>query len=319
MNVLRTFRQRKENMNQKIKILSVNAAAKRGRKFPVDQLILTEIGAEGDAHAGTSRQVSLFDNSEAKRFYEITGAKELDFGQFAENITFETDGKLDAMIFDTFKAGDVELEVTQKGKPFHDEFREPGNYVMPRKGIFCKVKSGGTLKTGDKMEYIPKVFKARIITLSDRASKGIYEDRSGPTVTEDLTRQFQKIGWRLETENIVIPDDETELRQLLQDSLQQQYDIVITTGGTGIGPRDITPEVMHEFVKKEIPGIIEMIRWKFGIEKPAALVSRAMAGVNEKTLLFALPGSVKAVKEYMGEINKHMKHLFYMLNDIDAH
>ena len=306
-------------MKQKIKILSVNTATERGRKFPTDQLVLNETGIEGDVHAGTSRQISLFDISEAKRFYRITGAKELEFGQFAENITFETDEKLDVKIFDQFLKNDVLLEVTQKGKPFHDEFREPGNYVMPRTGIFCRVKQGGFLQTGDEMEYIPKVFKARIITLSDRASKGIYEDRSGPAITEDLTKQFQKIGWRLETENIVIPDDEQELRKLLQGSLQQQYDIVITTGGTGIGLRDITPEVMKGFVKKEIPGIIGMIRWKYGMEKPAALVSRAVAGVNGKILLFALPGSVKAVKEYMGEINKHLKHLFYMLNDVDLH
>ncbi len=306
-------------MKQKIKILSVNTATERGRKFPTDQLVLNETGIEGDVHAGTSRQISLFDISEAKRFYRITGAKELEFGQFAENITFETDEKLDVKIFDVFRTKEVELEVTQKGKPFHDEFREPGNYVMPRTGIFCRVKQGGFLQTGDEMEYIPKVFKARIITLSDRASKGIYEDRSGPAITEDLTKQFQKIGWRLETENIIIPDDEQELRKLLQGSLQQQYDIVITTGGTGIGLRDITPEVMKGFVKKEIPGIIGMIRWKYGMEKPAALVSRAVAGVNGKTLLFALPGSVKAVKEYMGEINKHLKHLFYMLNDVDLH
>jgi len=306
-------------MMHKIKILSVNTAAEHGRKFPVDQLVLTQNGVDGDAHAGTSRQVSLIDISEAKRFYQITGAKELDFGQFAENIIFETYGKLDALIFDTFISGEVELEVTQKGKPFHDEFREPGNYVMPRKGIFCRVKHGGKLQAGDEMDYIPKVFKARIVTLSDRASKGIYEDRSGPAVTEDLKKQFQKLGWRFETENIVIPDDEKELRQLLQNSIEQQHDIVITTGGTGIGPRDITPEVMQKFVKKEIPGIMEMIRWKYGIEKPAALVSRAVAGVNGKTLLFALPGSVKAVKEYMGEINKHLKHLFYMLNDVDSH
>ena len=306
-------------MQQKIKILAVNTAAQRGRKFPTDQLVLNETGIEGDVHAGTGRQVSLFDISEAKRFYKITGAKELEFGQFAENITFETEGKLDAKIFDQFLKDDVLLEVTQKGKPFHDEFREPGNYVMPRAGIFCRVKQGGKLNVGDEMEYIPKVFKVRIITLSDRASKGIYEDRSGPAVTELLAGQFQKIGWRLETENIVIPDDEQELRKLLQESLQQKYDIVITTGGTGIGPRDITPEVMQGFVKKEVPGIIEMIRWKYGMEKPAALISRAVAGVNGKTLLFALPGSVKAVKEYMGEINKHLKHLFYMLNDVDIH
>lgn len=304
---------------QMIKILSVNAAAERGRKFPVDNMVLDEMGVVGDAHSGTTRPVSLFNQADASRFYEITGAKPLEFGQFAENITFETEEEFRCNIFDRFVKGDLVLEVIQQGKPFHDKFREPGNYVMPREGIFCRVKSGGILKAGDEMEFQQKVFKARIITLSDRASKGIYEDKSGPAVTEELTNLFKKISWRLETENIIIPDIEDELRGLLKNSLEQNFDIILTTGGTGIGPRDITPDVMKEFIKKEIPGIMELIRWKFGVEKPAALISRAIAGLNGKTLMFALPGSVRAVKEYMGEINKHLEHLIFMVEGVERH
>jgi molybdenum cofactor synthesis domain-containing protein len=142
---------------------------------------------------------------------------------------------------------------------------------------------------------------------------------SGPAVTAELTGQFKKIGWRLQTENIIIPDDENQLRNILKESLDNGFDIIITTGGTGIGPRDITPEVMKEFIQKEIPGIIEMIRWKYGIEKPAALVSRAIAGVSDKTLMFALPGSVKAVNEYMTELKKHFEHLVYMVEAVELH
>nr|NQU91693.1 molybdenum cofactor synthesis protein [Bacteroidota bacterium] len=306
-------------MTSKIKVLSVNTAPEGGRKFPVEKIELHEQGITGDIHAGTVRQVSLFNICEAERFYTITGAKKLDYGQFAENIIFKTDDDFDVNIFDRFVKNNVVLEVTQQGKPFHDQFREPGNYVMPRKGIFCRVKSGGALVAGDELEYIPKIFKARIITLSDRASKGVYEDKSGPAVTGLLNAIFKKLSWRLETENIVIPDDETKLKSILQESLDLHFDIIITTGGTGIGPRDITPDVMKEFIKKEIPGIMEMIRWKYGMEKPAALISRAMAGVNDKTLLFALPGSVKAVNEYMGEITKHLEHLIYMIEGVEKH
>jgi len=306
-------------MPKKIEILSVNASQERGRKFPIEKLILTENGVEGDAHKGAIRQVSLFNIAHAELFSEITGAKPMEYGQFAENISFKTDDELAVKIFDRFVKDDVILEVTQQGKPFHDKFREPGNYVMPREGIFCRVKQGGVLLAGDEMEYIPKVFKARIITLSDRASKGIYEDLSGPAVTAELTGQFKKIGWRLQTENIVIPDDENQLRNLLKESLDNGFDIIITTGGTGIGPRDITPEVMKEFLQKEIPGIMEMIRWKYGLEKPAALVSRAVAGVSGKTLMFALPGSVKAVNEYMSELKKHFEHLVYMVEAVELH
>jgi len=306
-------------MPKKIKIHSVNISATRGRKYPVEEVMLNEAGALGDVHAGTSRQVSLFDIAQAELFSEITGAKSMDNGQFAENISFKTKDQLDIKIFDCFIKDEVILEVTQQGKPFHDKFREPGNYVMPREGIFCRVKQGGTLKAGDVMEFVPKVFKARIITLSDRASKGIYQDLSGPAITANLTAHFQKIGWRLQTENIIIPDVENELRNLLKESLQNNYDYIITTGGTGIGPRDITPEVMKEFIGKEIPGIVEMIRWKYGIEKPTALVSRAVAGVSGKTLMFALPGSVKAVNEYMAELKKHFEHLVYMVEGVERH
>jgi molybdenum cofactor synthesis domain-containing protein len=306
-------------MSKKIKILSVNITPTRGRKFPVEKLVLGQAGAEGDAHAGTSRQVSLFDFAQAELFSEITGANPMEYGQFAENISFKTEDQLDIKIFDCFVKDEVILEVTQQGKPFHDKFREPGNYVMPREGIFCRVKQGGTLKVGDEMELAPKVFKARIITLSDRASKGIYQDLSGPAITADLTTHFQKIGWRLQTENLIIPDDENDLRNLLKESLENKSDFIITTGGTGIGPRDITPEVMKEFIGKEIPGIMEMIRWKYGIEKPAALVSRAVAGVSGRTLMFALPGSVKAVNEYMAELKKHFEHLVYMVEAVEVH
>lgn len=306
-------------MKQKIKILSLNSAPERGRKYPADQLILEKEGIRGDAHMGTERPVSMFDQTEAERFYRITGARQLESGQFAENILFKAEKPLDIKIFDRFVKEELVLEVIRKGKPFHDEFREPGNYVMPREGIFCRVLNEGTLKAVDEMEYLPKVFTARVITLSDRASRGVYEDKSGPAVAGMLEKRFEKMNWRLNIHQSVIPDDAQKLREILDESVEQKIDIIITTGGTGIGPRDITPDVMRDFISKEIPGIMEMIRWKYGIEKPAALVSRAVAGVNGKTLMFALPGSVKAVNEYMTEINKHLRHLVYMLESIDMH
>lgn len=306
-------------MQKQIKIIATNAASERGPKYPVDKLVLNQDGIEDDVHAGTVRPVSMFNKDEAERFYKITGASKLEPGQFAENILFESNDDLDIRPLDLFKKDEAVLQVTQKGKPFHDRFREPGNYVMPREGIFCRVLSGGILKAGDEMAFEPKVFTVKVITLSDRASRGIYEDKSGPAITGILEKYFEKLNWRLETENIVIPDNEKQLDETLHTFVGRGADIIITTGGTGIGPRDITPEVMQKFIKKEIPGIMEMIRWKYGVEKPAALISRAMAGVNNKTLLFALPGSVRAVNEYMAEILKHLEHLIYMIEGIDRH
>jgi molybdenum cofactor synthesis domain-containing protein len=301
-----------------IKILATNAARERGRKVPVEKLILEPDGVADDVHAGSVRPVSMFDVAHAKRFYDITGARPLAPGQFAENILFETSTATDVRIFDHFIKDEVVLEVVQKGKPFHDEFREPGNYVMPREGIFCRVVRGGELHPGDVMQHTPRVFKALVITLSDRASRGIYTDKSGPAVSAILQEYFEKIDWRLEIENLVIPDSEIQLRKIVEEALPHT-DLIITTGGTGIGPRDITPEIMNDFIKKPIPGIMEMIRWKYGVEKPAALTSRAVAGANGDTLLFAIPGSLRAATEHITEITKHLQHLFYMIHSIEMH
>jgi molybdenum cofactor synthesis domain-containing protein len=116
----------------------------------------------------------------------------------------------------------------------------------------------------------------------------------------------------------LIPDETDILKDLLIDA-GKQYNIIITTGGTGIGPRDITIETVTPLLTKEIPGIMEFIRIKYGAEKPNALLSRAVAGITGKALIYTLPGSVRAVDEYMTEILKTLKHTIYMQFGIDKH
>ena len=311
-------------MENGIKVLSVNVSEEKGTiKKPVEEIVLSEIGIDGDAHSGSwHRQISLLAKESVDKFSAIA-KREIAFGEFAENIT--TEGMLihQCNAFDLFVAGDIILEVTQIGKKCHGDscaiFREVGNCVMPKEGIFCRVVKGGKLKAGVEFEYIPRVFSARIITLSDRAYKGEYEDKSGPRVTNLVQEYFDSISWKLETENIIIPDDEDKLDLLLKDAREKDIDLVITTGGTGIGFRDISPEVVSANLDKEVPGIMEMIRMKYGAEKPNALLSRSVAGVMGNSLVFSLPGSVKAVNEYMPEILKTLKHMYLMLHGVNAH
>lgn len=302
------------------KVLSVSQSSERGVKKPVKELKLNDKGIIGDVHAGSwNRQISIIDISHINRFKELTNARDTEFGEFAENITSEGLHDIDFQTFDLLKIGDAILEVTQVGKPFHDQFRELGNYVMPRVGIFCRVKKVGLIKSGDKIEYIPKVYKALIVTLSDRASTGEYEDRSGPKIIELLDSYLRKLGVKYKIDKEIIPDSSQKLTSILSKAKEDKYDIIITTGGTGIGKRDITVETVQPLLDKEIPGIMEMIRIKYGTEKPNALLSRAVAGVMGESLVYTLPGSVKAVQEYMTEIIKTLQHLLYMLHGIDAH
>ncbi len=97
------------------------------------------------------------------------------------------------------------------------------------------------------------------------------------------------------------------------------YNLIITTGGTGIGPRDITVDVVKPMLKTEIPGIMEMIRVKYGSEKPNALLSRGIAGILGNALIFTLPGSVRAVNEYLDVIIPALHHAVYMQYGVDVH
>jgi molybdenum cofactor synthesis domain-containing protein len=165
---------------------------------------------------------------------------------------------------------------------------------------------------------LPEKFEVLIITLSDRAHRGEYEDLSGPKVREKITEFFSSEGWLCNITLTLIPDDATILRDLLVNA-GNNYNIILTTGGTGIGPRDITVETVVPLLTKEIPGIMEFIRIKYGTEKPNALLSRGVAGITGKSLIYTLPGSVRAVEEYMAEIVKTLKHTIYMQYGVDKH
>jgi molybdenum cofactor synthesis domain-containing protein len=128
----------------------------------------------------------------------------------------------------------------------------------------------------------------------------------------------EKTGLNIETNLSLLPDDAEQLDKLLKKQ-SAKADIIITTGGTGIGPRDITVDVVKTHLQKEIPGIMEHIRVKYGISKPNALISRSVAGVSNNSLVFTLPGSLKAINEYMSEITPLLHHLILMKHGIDAH
>ena len=311
-------------MNKKITIKSVNISVNKGTiKHPAESINLVSGGVEGDAHAGNGiREVSLLGVESIEKF-EKENSQKINYGEFAENIT--TSGlllykthPLDKLISDV-----AELEVTQIGKECNGTsctiFKETGNCIMPKEGIFCRVIKPGILKPGMELKYKPKIFAIHIVTLSDRASRGEYEDKSGPHINELLEKFFTVQNLLFKIRYSLLPDDPERLRSLLLKDHEDNTDIIFTTGGTGIGPRDFTPDVIKPLLDKEIPGIMEIIRMKYGVEKPNVLVSRSIAGVLGQSLIFSLPGSVRAVDEYMIEIIKSLMHLIYMLHGLDRH
>ena len=308
---------------KQVNIRSLNISEEKGTvKTPVDSIEIDETGVKGDAHAGYwHRQVSLLGVESLKKAEEQNKRK-FNFGDFGENITTEGLELHKTNILDRFECGDVILQVTQIGKKCHsgcEIMQQVGSCIMPVEGIFCRVLQTGELKKGDRLTYIPKEIKVLVVTLSDRAAKGIYKDKSGPFAAKLVSEFFEKGNRPVSIESAIIPDDAEKLENLLLSAANEKVDIIITTGGTGIGSRDITPDVVKKLLDKEIPGIMELIRTKYGAEKPNALLSRSVAGVIQKSLIYTLPGSVKAVKEYLDEITKTLEHSLRMINDIDSH
>lgn len=148
------------------------------------------------------------------------------------------------------------------------------------------------------------MFTAAVLTLSDKGSRGEREDLSGKMLAEMLA----SIGGRIETA-VVLPDD----RKLIEDKLiyyadEYGVDVIATTGGTGVGPRDVTPDATRAVIDKEIPGMAEAMRLA-GLQKtPFAMISRAMVGCRGKTLIINLPGSPKGVRENLEAILKAIPH-----------
>lgn len=307
-------------------VISVNISTETGIiKTPVPEIVIDERGIQGDAHAGDwHRQVSLLAAESIERFGEES-ERRFNWGEFAENITTRGLDLTRLALLDrlTIAETGVELEVSQIGKKCHGDgcaiYREVGQCVMPKEGIFCRVVQGGVLKPGSPITHTPRPLRIRTITLSDRASRGEYADRSGPAILKRLEEHFAGSRRCIEVDDSILPDDAAQLEQALRDACAAGADVIFTTGGTGVGPRDITPDVVGAMADKIIPGIMEHIRLKYGAQKPNALLSRSVAAVAGATLIYTLPGSVRAVDEYMVEILKTVEHLFYTLHSLDTH
>ena len=147
------------------------------------------------------------------------------------------------------------------------------------------------------------MIRALAVTVSNRAAAGIYPDRSGPVLAELL----RAAGCAVDGP-IVVPDG-TAVQQALRDAIEAGYDVVVSTGGTGLTPTDLTPEMTRLVIDREIPGIAEAIR-STGIAAgiPAAALSRGLAGLAGSTLIVNLPGSTGGVRDGMAVLAGLLAH-----------
>jgi molybdenum cofactor synthesis domain-containing protein len=148
------------------------------------------------------------------------------------------------------------------------------------------------------------MFKVSIITISDRGSKGEREDSSGPLIQE-LIKGLPAEVIHYE----IIPDEKDEIAEALMKSADRlKADLILTTGGTGLSPRDVTPDATLKVIEKEVPGFAEAMRAESLKKTPHAMISRAIVGIRGASLIVNLPGSPKSVKENLSVILPALPH-----------
>ncbi len=150
-----------------------------------------------------------------------------------------------------------------------------------------------------------------ILTVSDRSARGERADSSGPALADAVAAQ----GWQV-THQAILPDDLHVLKRLLADWADAgEIDVILTTGGTGFAPRDVTPEATQAVIERQAPGLAEAMRAASSRLTPHAALSRAVAGIRKRTLIVNLPGSPKGAVENLHVILPVLPHAVQLLRD----
>jgi molybdopterin adenylyltransferase len=266
---------------------------KRTAKNAVPQAVLRDgHGLEGDAHAGPwHRQVSLLGEADVETMR--ARGLELKPGAFGENLVVAGLDLNELGIGTRIRIGEAELEITQVGKVCHNRctiYYQAGDCIMPRAGVFARVVQGGEVRPGASIEVVSEVprqvIQAAVLTVSDRRAAGEAED----------------------------PISET-----LRDLAARGLDLVVTSGGTGCGPRDVTPEATRAVIEREVPGLAEAMRTASAKVTPHALLQRGVCGIRESTLILNLPGSPKAAVENLVAVLPALPHAVDLLRGQTAH
>ncbi len=147
------------------------------------------------------------------------------------------------------------------------------------------------------------MYTAAIITVSDRASAGIYEDKTGPVLIEMLSNAGYDVR-----ETLVIPDEQDQIESALIRLADRNTALILTAGGTGFSPRDVTPEATTSVCQRMVPGIPEAMRVASMRITPRGMLSRAAAGIRDHSLIINLPGSPKAAKENLESVLPALAH-----------
>jgi molybdopterin adenylyltransferase len=156
--------------------------------------------------------------------------------------------------------------------------------------------------------------RAGVITVSDKGSRGEREDKSGVEIVKALESQGIQVS-----HTRIIPDEEDLIRlALIEYADTKQLDLILTTGGTGVSPRDVTPDATLQVIDKEVPGMAEAMRRESAVKTPHAMISRSVAGIRGRSLIINLPGSPRGVRENLAVVLPALRHAVEKIKGDDS-
>lgn len=300
----------KSGLKGVIKAVCISEAKGTVKRPVAEARLVADFGLEGDAHAGRwHRQVSLLSAEQVDAFNARGGAAAV--GDFGENILVSGLDLRKLPVGSLLRAGEVVLKLSQIGKECHSHceiFQRVGDCIMPREGVFATVEQGGVLRAGMELAVeLPAVdaaFRAAVITLSDKGFAGERVDTSGPRAAQLLAEAGYEV-----VEQVLLPDVQKKIEhELIRLADSRQVDLIITSGGTGLSVRDVTPEATLAVATRNVPGIAEAIRSESLKITRRAMLSRGASVLRNQTLIVNLPGSKKAVEEALEIILPQLEH-----------
>lgn len=167
---------------------------------------------------------------------------------------------------------------------------------------------------GTGTAHLPAGAQALVVTVSDRSSRGERPDTSGPLLAELLTGLGLTVG-----DVVLVPDEVARIQQALESAVRAGYDLVLTTGGTGLSPRDVTPEATTPLLERHAPGLADAVRRAGADKVPTAVLSRGVAGTVGATLIVNLPGSTGGVRDGVGALAPVLGHALAQLRGDGDH
>jgi molybdopterin adenylyltransferase len=297
------------------KLEAICTSERRGTpKSPVATAVLrADHGIEDDAHAGPGhRQVSMLAWDDVQAF-TARGKLALAAGAFAENLIVSGVALGALGLGSRVRVGEQALlTITQLGKRCHHRcaiYQQTGDCIMPRLGLFARVLEGGTICPGSPVAVehtvAPATFQAVVLTLSDRCAAGTATDTAGPAVAALLRDELLAHVYATE----ILPDGRRALAERLRHYADGHgIDVVVAVGGTGLSPRDETPEAVRDVVERLTPGFDEAMRLASAKSTPLAMLSRACSGIRAATLILSLPGSERGAVENLRAILPALPH-----------